>query len=484
MQKIDDFANFYAILLLENNIIAMFGKHSCFVLQKEAIIKREQFTKFIEDHVLNLFTGSEIADIEESTPRDAIVAQGIGGTVMIKFNKSDDYRITIKRVQPFKSFEINLLKTIIEEMSLIYSLNITSDYISDMEPYIIEKAICKALTTTANKTLHSLLRALEGWSQRTYEGNDASFGFIISSKRAGKKSNPNLKLINLLKSDFSALLSDGINTVLEISTDGYLTDYLTVPKTFDQALLVPYQYIRVASLCTGNKIGVSLIPNGDILIFKEKTLLFAKRNGKWISFSHEEIISKLADRTGDYTQEVRKAIYLSSLDTSFAKTGGCIVHLNKEDYFNVLKHIDICDCLNENCYDYKMQENISQSFFFDATLSQDIQPFDEFLREEKMIKTANLIQLIGGRKFFDLDRKLRLELMSIDGATVIDADGAILAVGAIIKIEAGSTGGGRLAAAKTLSKYGMSIKISNDGRMEGFRMDKNKLRVKPLFVLG
>lgn len=101
-----------------------------------------------------------------------------------------------------------------------------------------------------------------------------------------------------------------------------------------------------------------------------------------------------------------------------------------------------------------------------------------------MIKSSNLITLIAGRKFYELDRKLRLELMSIDGATIVDADGNILAVGAIIKIEAGSTGGGRLAAARTLSKYGMSIKISNDGRIEGFRMDKLKLRVKPMFVLG
>lgn len=101
-----------------------------------------------------------------------------------------------------------------------------------------------------------------------------------------------------------------------------------------------------------------------------------------------------------------------------------------------------------------------------------------------MIKSANIIKIIGGRKFYNLDRKLRLELMGIDGATIVDAEGEILAVGAIIKIEAGSTGGGRLAAAKTLSKYGMSIKISNDGRIEGFRMDKQKLRVKPLFVLG
>ena len=47
----------------------------------ETAIKREQFTKFIEDHVLSMFTGSELAGDEESTPRDATVALGAGGTI-------------------------------------------------------------------------------------------------------------------------------------------------------------------------------------------------------------------------------------------------------------------------------------------------------------------------------------------------------------------------------------------------------------------
>ena len=131
------------------------------------------------------------------------------------------------------------------------------------------------------------------------------------------------------------------------------------------------------------------------------------------------------------------------------------------------------------------QEKINQSFFTKIEDSQtEVPTFDEFLLEEKCAKSSALIKLIRGRKFHELDRKFRQELIAIDGATIIDYDGKILAVGAIIKIEAGSTGGGRLAAAKTLSNYGISIKISNDGSMEGFKMDKNKLRSKAIFVIG
>lgn len=447
-------------------------------------MKREQFTTFIEDHVLSLFTGSEIVGDEESSPRDALVALGTGGVILVKFSKADTYRLIIKRVQPFKSFEVSLVRSIVEELGAIYASSVGANYIKDMEPHVISKAVCNALSAGAGKTLHELVALLESWAQRTYEGNRTSFGFIVSAKRAPKGVNQNLHISSVLKTDFSALLSDGINTCLEISSNGYLLNYLTVPKTFDQTLLVPLDFIRLASLCTGNRVGVCLLKNGDILLFREKTLLFAKRNGTWVCFSHEEIISKLADRSGDYTQEVRTAIYLSALDTSFARSGGCIVHLNKEDAQNVLKHIDIADVLDEASYKQKLQENFQTSFFTDVKDEEESQTFSQFLREDKMIKSANLIKIIDNRKFYELDRKLRLELMSIDGATVVDADGNIMAVGAIIKIEAGSSGGGRLAAAKTLSKYGMSIKISNDGRLEGFRMDKQKLRVRPLFVLG
>ena len=150
-----------------------------------------------------------------------------------------------------------------------------------------------------------------------------------------------------------------------------------------------------------------------------------------------------------------------------------------------MKHINATDVLFKDCYDYIEQESINQSFFKVVDEWENkIPPFEDFVNEEKCIKTASLIKIINGRKFHELDRKLRLELLGIDGATIIDYDGNILAVGAIIKIEAGSLGGGRLAAAKTLSNYGISIKVSADGSIEGFRMDRNKLRVKPIFIIG
>lgn len=444
-------------------------------------MNKQDFLDFLESNVLSLFTGSEVVGEEPSSVRDACVAQGVGGSVLVKFKKTDEYRYIIKRIQPFKKFEIAIIKTIIAEMSKIYVTRIAQEYRSQMEHMIIERAICKAITVN-HATLQTLLTELSSWGQRTYEGNHTSFGFIISNKKA-KESNDNLSIKNFLRKDFSALLSDGTDTFMEISSNGYLLNYLSNTKINNEELFVPFDYLKVANLCTGSKIGVCLLADGDILLFKEKALIFARRSGYWVCFTHQVIIDKLADRVAD-GEEIRRALYLSALDTSFKKCGGCVVHVSNNDRYNVLKHINAADVLIEDCYNHIMEESKSKSFFAELTEESKYTPYNEFIKQDKCAKTANLIKIIKGRKFHELNRKLRQELIGIDGATIIDADGSIIAVGAIIKIDAGSTGGGRLAAAKVLSNYGISIKISNDGSIQGFRTDRSKLRAKPIFVIG
>lgn len=442
---------------------------------------KQEFLNFIQDNIISLFTGSEIIGEEESSSRDACVAQGAAGSVLLKFDKNDEYRFVLKRVQPFKMFEVSIIKSIVEEMSKIYSHRISKDYHAQMEQMIIEKAICKSLTQN-HVTMQAILTALSRWGMRTYEGNHASFGLILNNHKA-KDANPNKHINNFLSKDFSALMSDGINTFMEISSDGYLVGYHTANRSVKEDNFVPYEFLKMSNLCSGAKIGICLLKEGDILLFKDKSLIFSKRGGNWSCFTHQVVIEKMADRSGD-CEDVRRAIYLSALDTSFNRCGGCVVQVATNEKFNILKHINVNDVLCEDCYNYIMDQTKIKSFFAELTNDVNYEPFREYIKQPVCVKTANLIEMIKGRKFQELDRKLRLELMGIDGATIIDHDGTILAVGAIIKIEAGSTGGGRLAAAKVLANYGVSIKISNDGSIQGFGLDRNRLRIKPLFIIG
>ena len=130
-------------------------------------MKRERFLTFLRDNILSMFTGSEIIGEEESTNRDACVAQGSGGTLLVKFDRKDEQRFIIKRVQPFKSFEVSLVKSILEEMKGIFKANLSNEFIKGLEGQVIQKAICKALSSRASETLNNLLNLVSFWNAPT-----------------------------------------------------------------------------------------------------------------------------------------------------------------------------------------------------------------------------------------------------------------------------------------------------------------------------
>lgn len=80
-----------------------------------------------------------------------------------------------------------------------------------------------------------------------------------------------------------------------------------------------------------------------------------------------------------------------------------------------------------------------------------------------------MLSLVAGREFSNIDRKLRAELISMDGACILNLDGHVCSAGAIIRNDSGSSGGGRSAAARKLSRNrGMAVKVSTDGYIELF----------------
>ncbi|MDD4110412.1 MAG: hypothetical protein PHS54_02535 [Clostridia bacterium] len=448
------------------------------------------FTSMITEIVLPLFTGSQIVGEELSSSRDFEAAQGPNGTILIKPSKSDEYRLIVQRNQPFKSNEIILVKAIISELVLISSLGIGEPaYLHKLQHSAIEKAICSSLSENSGYVLLELLSEITKWAERTYEGRELTFGFVINELSVSPNPIPNLHFSKLLSNDFMALLSDGVKSTIEFDRYGYLLKYISLkPRT--NHLICPQKYLSFASYCSVNKIGVTLNEKGDMMVFKNNTLIFAKRRGIWNSFDHGTLIDLLSNKGSHTIKEIRRNIYITALDVSFAGNGGCIVYLNRDNNTNqILNCIDSNDLLTENYYNQKKkleQEEAEKlySFFKKPIVENDNISFEEHIADEKSVKTSSLISIISGKKFHELNRKLREELVSMDGAIVIDYDGTVIACGAIIKIEAGSSGGGRLAAAKTLAKFGTSLKISTDGIIQGFAFDKRGSKVKPIFTIG
>ena len=317
-----------------------------------------------------------------------------------------------------------------------------------------EVGLCNWL---GSECIYKLISQLREWSQRTYEGNRMSFGFIVD---ASKTSTGTIDYLSFLKSNHSAVFTDGMSSGIKLDNKGRIVKYFSAINEHSSSHAKhtpwsPYDFIDFTNMCNtesgSNWIGIIMQSNGDMLIFKSKQLVFVKRSNRWMFLNSYTIHSSIkaqynSEEPDDYKLCAKKfadEIYLSVLDISFSHKGGCIAIIDDKNIDYVQKH----------CFPKDSLEN------------------DNISSEKKTI-IKRLISTGAGssdKHYFQyLDRKLRQELLSLDGATVLDSSGRILCVGAIVKIDGGSDGGGRTAAAVELAKYGMAMKISMDGSIQGF----------------
>ena len=449
-----------------------------------------EFYDIVGKLIVPLFTGSYLAGEMESSPRDLEVALGKGNSVLLKPTKLDDYRIVLKRGQAFKSFEVNIIRSIIKVLNDISELGITDKmYLSKLQSIAIERALIESLTDAGSETILGIIGELEKWSTRTYEGQSVSLGILVNLASVTDPHNP-VYYHNVLDSDFFALFTDAVNSFVEFDKDGKMMGYVSLKNPKKVATVSPYIYEKVARICNDKRIGICLTKNEDILIFYSRQLVFAKRNGSWCVYCHDEIIRLLQNNVSSAAKQIRRAIYNTALDCSFSYKGACIAYIDKDKTLEALSHIDVADIISEEYFNKKKELELEEAgklynlgnakFIIDKfSLS-----YEEFLDKYKYAKTMAIRRIVAGKKLFELDRKLVEEMTAIDGATIVDYEGTIIAVGAIIKIEAGSDGGGRLAAAKTMAKYGVAIKVSQDGIMQGFTFDKKTNTVKQIFYVG
>ncbi len=453
-------------------------------------MEKTEFLGVVNKLILPLFTGAVLDGETESTSRDFEVALGKNNTVLIKPNKSDEYRFVIKRGQPFKPFEVNILKEIVKELDGISNISgIDISYKSELQRLAIEKAIISSVSDVGVNTILGLIHEMEKWSNRTYEGQPLKFGLLVNLYDKDT-SEHKIHYLDIINGDFFALLSDGIHSYVEFSADGYLLNYLSLKKVKSCPTVTPVSYDNLAKFCGDKRIGIVLTNNGDILVYYGHALAFAKRNGNWIIYSHEEIIRLLSSRSAFSAKDIRRSIYNTALDCSFSYKGGCLVYLRKDMCEEALSHVDVIDILTDQHFEIKKKialadaDKMKNKDYAERIKSIYDTNYVDFLMSQSCYKAMAIRKIIAGKKFQELDRKLLEELVSMDGATVVDYDGTIIAVGAILKIEAGSNGGGRLAAAMNLAKYGVSIKISQDGNLSGYEYDKKKGRVKQIFSVG
>jgi hypothetical protein len=409
-------------------------------------MEEEDFKEIVQRYICPILAGSVMTP-ETQSPRKKGKAHahelaaliGNGQTMHVSYAKNAPYKIEIKRNQKFTSDDVKLVKAIVAQIVENFDKT-ASPYQERVIGYSIEVGICHFLSETNGDLLVRILDAFEDWSARTYEGRKPTFTIVVDfdNRQPVQASHP--LITDFLDNDFFAPLSNGVESGVLVSCTGALIEYMDfVINSTDVNTFAPARFISVANCAEAQKIGLTLTNNGEVLIFKDQKLFFSKRNGEWNYYNDDSTLKTMPGASID----VKKAMYETILDVSFSRTGGCLVAIP-----------------------YAMRKELIKD---DGNSDESVVKRDDLLENPTCIKSRVISRLIRGRKFHELSRAMRKELVGIDGATIIQYQGEILAVGAIVKISGGSVGGGRLAATMTLAPYGTAIKISADGMVAGFK---------------
>ena len=344
----------------------------------------------------------------------------------------------------------------------------------------LERGICLWLSKTEENTciLHAIICRMIEWAGRTYEGKNVPFGIIVNfDADAGKNA---VSYLHFLENDSSAVFADGVFSGILLDKHGRLLSFLsrkTPPKTAvdENKVFVPYQFFDIAQHCTNNVIGIIVQTTGEILLIKDQALQFAKRGSKWVSFDWTRVYSNLrpyflkySTATEEETAQKIKSIYCTMLDVSFSHTGGCLaIVLPSTDEEKINRII-------KDRFDLSVKGTVPTGISAESKEKIEILKYLLSTPQHKI------------KSFFDIDKPLRKEILSLDGATVLSPYGMFYCAGSIVALRGGSSGGGRTAAAKELAEIGVGIKISEDGYIEayGIPLENNpKSRIMQLFKI-
>ena len=406
---------------------------------------KAKFEDITKRFIQPLFTGSELG--EESAPKSSkkLVAYADPCKIAFRPSKDAEYRLTLTRSQPFAEADTEVVRSFILALRTLEPLwDKTS--LPDLIRAMMRRVIARALAggddsqKTLRGTIAEVIMQYESWAEQTYEGRRISAALGIEPSLLVSEG---VALGDVYREDFGAVLAGGLETFLTVSSDGFINSYEPLPTEAPKiaGLFAPMRFARIAEWTDGNRIGIGLNRNGEILVFKNKVLVFCKRRGSWHHFTHEAVIKRIALEKA-IPPDVCAAIYESSLDVSFARSGGCIAVVRRTQ-----------------ADDFRDSDVVAKGDLI--AVGTGIKP--------------NCLRKIIGKPLQELDRRLRAEILAMDGATVLSYKGEVLAAGAIVKVPAGSSGGGRLAATKALANYGLAIKISSDGAIRVFAKKGSKV---------
>lgn len=371
-------------------------------------------------------------------------------------------KFLLQRNQSFTRSEIALLRRIIVRWSDAFKIEYPPKLLKTIALYSLQEAISIHISRISYKIVHKIIDLFDSWASETYEGQKIVFSIGVNDNFQTQKDETQMDFFKICSEDYLKVMTSGFDTIIVVNSEGHLIKHesLPFPKPEDEeCMLAPLSFLPIANWTKKFQYSICLNRAGEILIFKDKALLLAKRRGRWKFFTHSAYIKSMHIHSENTRNrlKIRNALYMTMLDASFQRKGACIGFMPRN------KIID---------------NGIIKK---DFRIIQE----DDYLNSTNK-KSVFLSTMTNKKLFHELSRNLRQELLSIDGATVILDDGQILSAGAILQIPGGSSGGGRKAAAHVLAHYGLGVKVSNDGKISFWKdlTENTPADEPPIYEIG
>jgi hypothetical protein len=238
-------------------------------------------------------------------------------------------------------------------------------------------------------------------------------------------------------------LSDGLETVYLLNRAGFVLDVVEIGTCYPAARLdvpCPTPYRSHALATAGNRnVCVVLSPSHEIKLFAEGVQVFAFRNARWHLLDLKAKYDSWAASVGN--RMLAERLFQTAIDLADAREGALFVVLREPE----------------------------------TSLPLLVAPGDQLdaprhAGSRDAPSRGQLLQMLQGRTATGIDPAVLAGLARTDGATVLDPDGRLLAVGAILlhsePVEPHSSlavEGARTTAAMAAGRLGAVLKVSEDG---------------------
>jgi hypothetical protein len=359
------------------------------------------------------------------TEHEVRLARAIGSVLAIRYRAIFDPRQMLERADLFRgAIEDRYVGAFLDAVSYSDPSQSRADLIAGA----IEVLRVTALSSYENRAISSgvLILDTDGDAQHTRPPDEYRYHYSHE--------------LTSLKSFYR--LCDGLQTLFLLNRQGDVLDVFEVARHVPARPLsvpCPTTYRPHALATAGNRnVCIVLSPSHEIKVFAEGVQVFSFRNARWhlldIAAKYEMWAAALGNRV------LAERLFQTALDLADAREGALFVVLRDPE----------------------------------SSLPQLVAPGDQLDARrpspEGGPRKPQLLPLLRGRHATDLDPAVLAGLARVDGATVMDPNGRLLAIGAILLLteppEPHSTlvvEGARTTAAMAAGRHGAVLKVSEDG---------------------